>query len=132
MKPQLARKWYDDLVSGKFVQATNQLRKNSEGNERRDRKHRNGHCCLGVLSERVCRLKAVKDTGWKYDRGAGRWSDGRDSNILELPYKVADLIGLDDQPGFFIMNDTEGKSFKQIAAIVRNKYLKGTKYDPKK
>lgn len=123
MKPSLAKLWAADLRSGKFTQATGTLHKTfGMGTSRDDRA---GHCCLGVLSCRVTRLKAVKETGWKYDDASGCWSCDGGAINGKLPTQVREVIGLriDEQGDLVILNDQKAKTFSQIARYVEKLFV---------
>lgn len=138
MKPIIARKWYDALVSGKYTQCSGTLRRtkavqNTKVPNVKARYNRPGYCCLGVLSEVVCRMKAVKAVA-QYDMHDGAWRVKKYSKIsANIPRQVCEVIGLDGEvtDKLIDMNDFQGKTFPEIAEVIRRKYLVGTKYDPK-
>lgn len=113
MKTTIARRWAKALRSGRYVQTTDQLR-NGE-----DEKGRPKMCCLGVLCD--LHAKSTK-TEWRGDKYLGLHG--------ELPVEVQEWAGIKsdapDNPTLgknqaIAMNDSLGRSFKQIAlAIERN------------
>lgn len=114
MDKRLKKLWVADLRSGRFVQATGSLRK-TQGHGKR-RAERNGYCCLGVLSCRLARNKAVKATGWKWKGALWQHSDGRWRNGL-LPEDVRAVckLSLEQETELTRMNDGAGASFSKIA-----------------
>lgn len=105
MKAALKKRWIAALCSGKYQQARNGLRTTQ------------GFCCLGVLCDLIDSTKWHRAEGrdWQYDnRGA------------YIPSEIREPLGLSDQDEnrLACMNDTEKKSFKEIAAyIARRKTL---------
>jgi hypothetical protein len=124
MKPSLARKWRDQLLSGNYVQTRRELhRVKSKG---RRVSQRAGYSALGVLSEIVAHTKVVRATHWKWDGRAWRYPD-EVPRILSLPDIVRKKIGLTagDQQFFVGLNDDDHKSFRQIAREIEKLYLDG-------
>lgn len=121
MKPSLVKAWAADLRSGKFAQASGTLhRVDGFGPSPTERA---GYCCLGVLSTRICRLKAVKATGWKWD--GVRWVKGRDDLPLRLPSEVRQAVGLSAsvESALINANDWDDLSFPQIADEIERSLL---------
>lgn len=124
MKTKLKKAWIEDLTSGKFTQASKVLHRVEPTG--RSRNKRAGYCCLGVLSCRIAKLKAVKETGWRWDGVA--WRRGEfEIDSTTLPRAVEQAIGLlpEDSGELVTMNDGQkpedyaypeaAKTFRQIA-----------------
>ncbi len=106
MKEEVKNEWVKALRSGEYKQAKHTLKRNDAG-----------HCCLGVL----CDISKV-----------GKWEDGtssyyyvtKDGNAAytsppPLVYEWAGIIktmGSNDH--LMNMNDTQGKSFLEIADYI--------------
>lgn len=115
--------WIDDLLSGKFSQARGRLRRNDS------------YCCLGVACERFRR-----------ETGQGYWAN--DEFVLNdgisttgLPFEVIDWYGLNPESteGAYYENgfgsclsrqNDDGKSFEEIAEIIKSKPPKLFKEQP--
>lgn len=121
MKRSLARAWVADLRSGRFVQTEGVLRRvKGSGVLRSDRA---GYCCLGVLSTRICRLKAVRATGWKW---TGEEWNHRDEypEGSNIPKAIQAAIGLrgEEHDALAHLNDI-GETFKQLANRIERKFI---------
>ncbi len=111
MKAKIAKKWAKALKSGEYQQGRDQLR------------YENKFCCLGVL----CDLYA-KEHDEKWDDGVFY------GDAYGVPLPVREWSGLKTKTGYYTkkkfkgsdlvcLNDTERKSFKEIADTVL-KYVK--------
>ena|ERR1700741_5527679 len=115
MKKSIAMKWVAALESGEYKQTTGKLRQG------------NSFCCLGVL----CNLHAqefpeIAKTQKKRNSYLGEFG--------ELPEKVQEWSEMSSDEGDFYdpstlreyslinMNDKEGKTFEQIAKVIRKYY----------
>jgi len=115
MKKKLAKKWVEDLRSGKYKQTDGEL-KNSDG-----------YCCLGVLcmigSDKMTKSgKATID----FDEYEIRITDDdSESTAVDIPEGVCYDIGLSQKfmQKLMKMNDG-GKDFEEIADRIEKKYLK--------
>lgn len=117
MNIELIKKWVEALESGKYKQGRGRLCEEIEG-----AKH---YCCIGVLAE-VAGIPAVREskTGGRhhvfvfkfpdvdYDEGGGATADWWNT-------VTGGEIGL--QGGYWNMNDSERKSFAEIAAEIRSR-----------
>lgn len=112
MKRSIARKWAAALSSGEYKQGKGRLRKGDK------------FCCLGVL----CNLHAQE-----YPEIAA--TQKHKSVYLGekgvLPEEVRDWAGMNSDDGYITygndlvgMNDLEGKSFAEIAKVIRKEYKK--------
>lgn len=107
MKRSIARKWAAALASGEYKQGKGQLR---EGDK---------FCCLGVL----CNLHAQAHP--EIAAKQKQKSVYLDS-IGVLPSEVQEWAGMNSSTGYITyvidlvdMNDKEGKSFAEIAKVIR-------------
>jgi hypothetical protein len=106
MNKDLKDKWIKALRSGNYKQGNRQLRSNN-----------NEYCSLGVLCD-------VGDLGeWKNDRnGEKRFKFAATgvACLMAIPDAVLHIIGLNCVTAceLMSMNDTEGKSFDQIADYI--------------
>lgn len=111
-------KWLKALESGRYKQAQDALRE-----LRKDGKSY-GYCCLGVL----CNLAQQDGVGeWKKEGGTARTfklENYEDAGSLPVP--LAQVMGMSDelQNRLVEMNDTEGKTFKEIATYLRKVWRK--------
>jgi len=110
MKRSIARKWAQALDSGEYKQGKGHLRKGDKW------------CCLGVL----CNLhaQAHPEIAAKQKR-KGVYLGSR----AALPEEVQTWAGMDSYDGYInydtdlvTMNDAEGKSFAEIAKVIRKRY----------
>lgn len=122
MDKRLVKAWVADLRSGKFPQCAETLHR-VKGTGRM-RAERAGYCCLGVLSERIAKHKAVRETGWKWNGQA--WELGVLFEEDRLPADVCEAIGLSDveASGLMSANDERRKTFPQIADMIERMFLK--------
>lgn len=97
--------WLEALRSGKYKQGQCRLRQKD-----------GSLCCLGVLCD------VLDPNGWDDDDQYGyRW--GWDvKSAAEVPSAVQKEIGLPGQSTLMEMNDTEGKTFEQIADWIEANY----------
>ncbi len=109
------RLWIDALRSDKFEQGTGRLKLDGR------------YCCLGVLAKLYADTHQEKTIDWiineeclvTLDNETGYCSD------INIPCDVSDWCGLDyidDTSKLVDMNDTEQKSFKEIADYLEKKY----------
>ena len=112
-----AQKWVEALESGKYSRGTGYLCCISRGKRR--------YCCLGVacdlyLKEHPDKLKAV----------IGERVVRYNNDIMSLPEIVMKWLGINDNTGGFLMDgkgcslasiNDDGKSFKEIAKIIRSR-----------
>jgi hypothetical protein len=107
MNPEIKAKWLEDLRSGKFKQTEGTL-KSTEG----------GYCCLGVLCESM---------GYQWEEGktgdyvvAGEFDEQNEPLECNLNNNILNRTGIttDEQGKLVSMNDSEGKSFLEIADYV--------------
>lgn len=106
-------RWVKALESGRYKQTVGRLRDNK------------GYCCLGV----ACTV-FQKDVKGRWDRNIFEMPVGTpdyDRCDTELPRKMMLSLGITDsvQRTLIEMNDEEKKSFKEIAAVIREKYQLG-------
>lgn len=114
---KLIRKWVKALRSGKYKQGSEALRNGDT------------YCCLGVLCD------VIDPSGWK-DKSLGFYYDEK---CDVLPQTVCDMAGIEESNpivggkglGLAEYNDGDedaGRkpySFKRIATLIENKWLKG-------
>jgi hypothetical protein len=112
MKRSIARKWAAALDSGEYKQGKGRLRKGDK------------FCCLAVL----CNLHAqehpeIADTQKHKSVYLGARS--------ALPPEVQEWAGMNSDEGYITynlnlmsMNDLEGKSFTEIAKVIRKEWKK--------
>jgi hypothetical protein len=115
MKKAIAMEWADLLESGMFKQGRGYL---DDGNKQ---------CCIGVLcniaaNRNICTI-TKEESRLKFDDNGGT-----------APDSVLEWSGLQNSQGAFInnnsrvlltvLNDDKGKSFKEIAEIIRENYKK--------
>jgi len=115
MKRTIALKWIAALRSGKYKQLTGAL---TNGD-------RTEFCCLGVLCD------ISKQGKWDVDQYATKNSWAA---TLTLPPKVMKWAGIDNAEGeitfknktldLLELNDTRGRSFKQLAAYIERNWEK--------
>lgn len=107
MIPELARKWAAALRSGNYTQGKNRLR-NDNGT----------YCCLGVLLDVL-----LKEPSPQMNVLPGEIQYALE-RYASLPDRIGDATGLHHEEScvFIAMNDTDGKTFKEIAEAVLNKY----------
>ena len=107
MKTEVKKKWLKALRSGKYKQGRKQLQDNA------------GYCCLGVLA---C-IADPHGTTWEAADGSFGYYKNQRALVGHIPNNaITDLIGL---------NDTEGKTFSQIANWI-SKNVKAGPGRPKK
>lgn len=114
---KVIRKWLKALRSGEYKQGRHALNTNDQ------------YCCLGVLCELAVKEKVV--TKYKDEWTTHAVYDGE---MYALPACVRDWAELDScNPCVIFKNRSEvslaelndqGRSFKQIARIIENKFLK--------
>lgn len=113
MKQDIAILWADALESGNYIQGKNALNQN------------NSFCCLGVLADIASDLGIVS----KGDDGCGRTT--YDNEIFALTEIVKEWAGINsvsgdvftaDHNSLINMNDGEGCTFNEIAAVIRKDY----------
>lgn len=97
MNKEIKDKWIAALESGAFIQGKEYLENNG------------AYCCLGVLN-RVCSDDGIV---------IGRCPDGDEYLDAEI-CEAATGLTFDNQKRLWRMNDTEGKSFAQIAQFIRD------------
>lgn len=110
MDKKIAMKWARALESGKYHQTKNKLFNGK------------GYCCLGVL----CKI-----TGFKFQKDEEGNYQCEGGEIEDLPFEVQDLTGFQSCLGDYEegegsnnlarLND-EGKKFKTIAKVIREKW----------
>lgn len=97
MTAETRQAWIDALRSGKYEQGRGALRCRSR------------YCCLGVL------LDVIDPTRWEEADGAWSW----DRWSMGIPTDTAEDFGLVRgsrlQPKLMAMNDSQGRSFDEIA-----------------
>ncbi len=104
--------WLKRLESGKVKQTQSSLVGRLYGDNKTL-----GYCCLGVLGQCT-----------KFDGGDGFDSSGWEDFVegdftdTELPTTVRKFMGitLEEQSSLIVMNDSQGASFKEIAAYIRS------------
>lgn len=101
MNAELKRKWVEALRSGKYTQGPMRLRR--AGEER--------FCCLGVLCD-----VAAPDQWW-YNERVGSWQFGSAGDCHFAPAKLLDR---DIQEKLSRMNDSENKTFAEIAFYIEH------------
>lgn len=102
MNPSVKRAWVEALRSGGYRQAQGRLY---------DR-YSAGYCCLGVLCD------VVDPEGWRSDGSYVAEFDGETVLMWDvLSDEVLDALGMpeDEAKGLMDMNDTEDRSFDEIA-----------------
>lgn len=106
MNPEIKEKWINALLSGEYKQVNGMLRSGDK------------YCCLGVL----CDIHS-KETGTQWSK-----TESYMGSPDYLPYEVEKWAGLsnfagmyDDRESLAHDNDT-GKSFAEIAEIIREKF----------
>jgi hypothetical protein len=106
MNPERKSRWTTKLRSGDYLQGKGALRKRGE--------EQDFFCCLGVLCEiavdegAVHRSEEPEVVGWHY-------SYDEEGGVLPIELEEWSGIGPDDRQGLMTMNDTEGKTFPEIA-----------------
>lgn len=115
MKKEIAEIWITALESGKYEQTTGVL------------KDHVGYCCLGVLCD-ISGLGTFGESDTEYP--VYTLPNDNFSNC-SLPFEVLDWADISDEFGSFdetdsfktlsVLNDS-GKSFTEIAEIIRNNY----------
>ena len=110
MKRSIARKWAAALASGEYKQGKGQLRKGDK------------FCCLGVL----CNLHAQEHPEIAAKQKHKSTYLGEKG---ELPEHVQEWAGMNSADGYITynagligMNDIEGKSFAEIAKVIRKEW----------
>lgn len=112
----IGEKWIEALESGEYEQGTVSLY-NDETNQ---------YCCLGVLGV-VCGISQENLNGMGYFTDVFSLEDQSDKDFLfqplisslETPIKLPDDRITEVQTKLTIMNDSERKSFKEIASWLR-------------
>lgn len=117
MKKDIANKWIEALLSGKYKQGKGLLKNN-----------RNEYCCLGVL----CEISGISQFEEIYDRFHNGISNYYLGIEATLPVKVREYSGVDNEMASFIdkngdyyslakLNDN-GETFKTISKIIKSNY----------
>jgi hypothetical protein len=124
--------WIEALESGDYAQAKGSLRKidyppNAQGVSE------NGYCCLGVACEVAAKTGGVSGE-WEAGSPAPLFivrdaqGERKDSAGGALPFAVADWLGVPDSDpriGQYVAstwNDQQGKTFPEIAALLRDEF----------
>jgi hypothetical protein len=109
----VVQKWVDWLEDKKNVQARGHLRR------------ADAHCCLGGLATVLgLTFKPVTDNEREMQIGCYYFEGLHGKSTVALPDEVWEQLGFDESQGFYMaLNDAEGKTFKEIAAVLREKYL---------
>lgn len=110
MQTELKKNWIEALRSGEFKQVKNTLT-NGEA-----------YCCLGVL----CKIGGASKLGEIYNEDEGRFNQldcfelNKTIAIVDLPEEYLKEFGLTDnqQSTLIIMNDTDNKTFSEIADYI--------------
>lgn len=119
------RLWAEALESDEYKQGNGLLRYRTEDGEDK-------LCCLGVACEAA--IKAGVPLPMHGPNGRGEYSYGEEREHAVLPDAVRDWLGIGDcnplltdergaKHGAYRWNDREGKSFPEIAAMIRRTYL---------
>lgn len=102
MDPELKSRWVAALESGKYTQADGYLNSSSV------------FCCLGVLCD------VIDPDGWELDTGTSTKRHVLTENAFDLGNYAVDLGISDSTQGKLIdMNDSEGKTFPEIATWIK-------------
>lgn len=107
MDAKFRTKWLKALRSGRYKQGRLQLLDNKQ----------NTYCCLGVAAK-VCRIPNQDLLGRL-----------QPDDLKTIPkVMIGPIIGKDKNPTFFCydlmdLNDTEGKSFKEIANFIEKQTI---------
>ena len=110
MKRHIAEKWYNALKSGKYAQVQGEL--SGTYFDEKEYEYKEGFCCLGVL----CDLYKGKDLE------NVKKSLLVDGMPIDTIYKWS---GLDKEYAEQLAEyNDDGRSFKQIAQYIKQKYLK--------
>ncbi len=121
MNPEIKATWIEALLSGKYKQTRQTLRRSEPdaGGRQMD-----SYCCLGVLCELAVE-EGVIDPPQPFEGpiGGKRWMYGRATSVALLPREVMDWAGLvENNPtaGDFSLShyNDRGKSFESIAQII--------------
>lgn len=113
MNAEIKADWLAALRSKKYYQIEGTLKL-----EREDRGNNKGHCCLGVL----CEIHPNLDFGGGPDFELFHEGECYGTQA-DLPFSVLDEIGLtkDEQDHLIFLNDTENKTFTEIADYIERK-----------
>ncbi len=105
MDKKIKKKWLSMLRSGRYKQS-NALLRTGVGHEMK-------YCCLGVLC-RAVGAKASEDTGFMFN--------GDDPQFGKLSVRLLKHVGITpkQEDCLIDLNDTQRKSFKEIADYVEN------------
>lgn len=122
---EVIEEWAKALESGEYERGSGYLARNGK------------YCCLGVL----CELAAKAGVADRTDSGLSDGAKRYDGNSSTLPVSVMEWAGLDlpsptlryvdnyngtsltRESDCVYENDAQGRSFPEIAAMVRNTYL---------
>lgn len=119
--PELKKAWLEDLRSGNLLQIDGQLCAQGTKNIKAR------YCCLGVLGRSCQRTGLFKVV---FQKVVGGWTNARNlvykdnSQDEKLPDNLRKEIGISVKGAdrLMLMNDKEGKTFKEIADWIE-KYL---------
>ena len=112
MSKQLKKQWVAALRSGKYMQTTGYLKKKEEDGKC-------AYCCLGVLCS-VAGLRLKKKSSNGFFGHLDEWGLPEEDGITHVPNEHGERIGLPKkvQDRLMRMNDSRGKTFKQIATYI--------------
>ena len=106
MNPNLKQKWIDALLSDKYKQGLNRLRT-----------YDNRFCCLGAL----CNI--INPNGWVQNRWGDyvfRCESDLMEKVLSPAFRTATKLSNSYHATLTRLNDTETRSFKEIADWIKN------------
>lgn len=123
MDRQLAEQWYKDLLSGEYKQTSGALHRYPDGVYTPDSGRPEGYCCLGVLCESAKKLPEFQSFIPKINNALISDSSLHHHESLLVLFNILRI----DEAEFIGANDHIGKTFPEIAEMVKEKYLGETK-----
>ena len=114
MRPAIKAKWIKALISGKYRQGKNALKRGTR------------FCCLGVL----CDIYLKTHRGSRWDEGCFYPTKDSDfgSDVALLPEPVMNWAGMSSDNGVYmesqslLADNDGGKSFDAIASIIKKEF----------
>ena len=122
MKESIAKQWIQILRSGKFKQTTKYLSRKEENNQDYS------YCCLGILCELMKKGNNKKSLKIKEIGGHKEYGIEQSSGVLprevikwsEIKSVNVNYLNSKNISSSLIRENDQGKSFKQIANIIKH------------